>query len=153
MITFKNVEEKDLPLIEQLYRNTREKELTLTNWPEAQKQRFITMQSMARLAEYKKSFPHTSHRIIFYQKKPAGALYLGESDHEIRVLDISLLPDFRGKGIGRNILTDLLFSAAQKNKSVSLHVLCDSPAKKLYEDLGFKKVSETNTHVYMECKS
>ena len=152
MITFKNVEDKDQQFIEMVYRSTREKELSLTNWPEDQKHRFIIMQSIAQLAEYKKNYKDAVYKIIRYKNKSAGRLYLWESNREIRIIDISLLPEFQGKGIGGKVLSDIIKSAKQQNKIVSLTVFHDNPVKKLYERLGFKKISHNNNREYMECK-
>ena len=73
MLQLKLVEEKDKLLIETIYRTTREDELNLTNWPESQKQAFVSMQSTAQLAEYKKNYPGASYQIIIWKRKPAGS--------------------------------------------------------------------------------
>jgi ribosomal protein S18 acetylase RimI-like enzyme len=152
MIAFRTIEEKDQPFVEKVYRSTREKELSSTNWPEEQKHRFVIMQSMAQELEYKNKFKDSTYQLILYKKIPAGRLYLWESDKELRVLDISLLPEFQGKGIGGKILTDIINSAHKKNKIVCLHVAPGNPAKKLYERLGFKFIRNEATREYMECK-
>ena len=152
MVTFRNVEDKDQQFIEIVYRSTREKELSLTNWTEDEKHRFIIMQSIAQLAEYKKNYKDAVYKIICYKNKPAGRLYLWESNHEIRVIDISLLPKFRSKGIGGKILRDIIQVARQQNKIVSLNVVRNNPAKKLYERVGFTTISTNNDRDYMECK-
>jgi ribosomal protein S18 acetylase RimI-like enzyme len=151
MITFKTIEDKDQPFIEQVYRSTREKELSSTNWPEEQKKRFVIMQSMAQELEYKNKFGNATYQLIHYKKKPAGRLYLWEKDREVRVIDITLLPEFQGKGIGKNILTDIIKKAHEKRKIVCLHVAPANPAKKLYERLGFKTIRNESTRIYMEC--
>jgi ribosomal protein S18 acetylase RimI-like enzyme len=153
MITFKTIEDKDQSFIEQVYRSTREKELNSTNWPEEQKKRFVIMQSMAQELEYKNKFSNANYQLILYKQKSAGRLYLWESDKEVRIIDITLLPEFQGKGIGKNILTDIIKNAHQKNKFVSLHVAPANPAKKLYEKLGFKTMRAESTREYMECKA
>lgn len=151
MITFRNVSERDSEFIEKVYRSTREDELKLTNWSEDQKQRFIMMQSMAQLADYKQKFKGATYQVILFKNKPAGRLFQWESDEAIHVIDISLLPEFRGKGIGKKILTDILQSAKTKNKKVTLNVLKNSDAKRLYSRLGFKKTKDSNQHYeYME---
>ncbi len=151
MITFKNIENRDQRFIEKLYRSTREKELNLTNWPEEVKHSFIIMQLTAQLADYKSKYPGATFQVILYKKKQAGRLYLWESKNDIHIIDISLLPEFQGKGIGNKILKELINSARQKSKMVSLYVIRDNPAKRLYQRLGFKKVSDNNMHEYMEC--
>jgi GNAT superfamily N-acetyltransferase len=151
MITLKTVEAKDQLFIEKLYRSTRENELNFTNWTEEEKNIFCLSQMFAQLAEYKNKYKDATYQVIIYKKKPVGRLYLNESDKETRVLDISILPAFRGRGIGRSILTDIIKKARQKNKITTLNVAIGNPAKKLYESIGFKKISASNTHEYMEC--
>jgi ribosomal protein S18 acetylase RimI-like enzyme len=153
MITYKNIETKDQEFIERVYRSTREIELNLTSWPEDQKQRFIIMQLMAQLTEYNNKFKNASYQVLLFKKKPAGRLYTWESNSEIRIIDISLLPEFQGKGIGTKVLTDIIGSAKQRSKTVTLYVAHGNPVKKLYERLGFKKISDSTTHEYMECKT
>ena len=58
---------------------------------------------------------------------PAGRLYLWEMNGEIWIIDISLLPEFRGKGIGRKILTEIIEKSRKKNKTVALHVAFGNP--------------------------
>ena len=152
MITFKTIEDQDHPFILKVYRSTREKELLFTYLTEEQKNSFIWMQLTAQLTDYKKNYKGATYQIIVYNRKPAGRLYLWETINEIRILDISLLPEFQGKGIGTEILTNIIKSAKVKNKKVSLHVTHDNPAKNLYKRLGFKKIITSMTHDYMEFK-
>lgn len=74
-----------------------------------------------------------------------GRLYVHE-DYEgsVRIIDITLLPEYRGRGLGTSILKDVIAFADSMKKPVTIHVEAFNPAKKLYEKLGFKKVFETN---------
>lgn len=110
MITLKKFGPDHQPFIEALYRSTREAELQLTNWTEDQKSAFCHMQQFAQLADYR-SQPGASHQVICYKKKPAGRLFCWEWAEEIRLADISLLPGFRGRGIGRAVLPELMATA------------------------------------------
>ena len=56
MITYKTIEDNDQPFIIKLFRSTREKELQLTDWPEDMKHKFILMQLMAQLTDYKSKY-------------------------------------------------------------------------------------------------
>ena len=150
MITFKTIEDKDQSFIEKVYRGTREKELLFTYLTEAQKTNFILMQLKAQLADYKMNYEGATYQIIVYNKKSVGRLYLWETENNIRVLDISLLPEYQGRGIGTEILSNIIMSAKLKNKLVSLHVAKNNPAKNLYLRLGFKKNSEDLMNYYME---
>lgn len=150
MIPLRPVEEKDDAFIETVYRSTREEELNFTNWGEQQKQAFIRMQSMAQLAEYKTKFPGAAFRVIVYKKRNAGRFYTWENDNEIRLIDITLLPLFRGKGIGTSLMRNLIKRSDKVQKKISLHVDPVNPALKLYLRLGFIHIKNNGRHYYME---
>jgi len=150
MITLRPVEEKDDSFIETVYRSTREEELNFTNWGEHQKQAFIRMQSLAQLAEYKTKFPGAAFQLIIFNKKDAGRFYTWENDTEIRLIDITLLPKFRGKGIGTSLLEDLIKRSDKVKKKISLHVDPANPALQLYQRLGLIHIKNNGRYFYME---
>jgi ribosomal protein S18 acetylase RimI-like enzyme len=150
MIRLRQVEEKDTAFIEAVYGSTRTDELNLTNWPEQQKKAFIIMQSMAQLAEYKVKYPGAVYQVIIYNKQSAGRFYTWENDNEIRLMDITLLPLFRGKGIGTSLLQELIKKSNKVQKKISLHVDPVNPALQLYRRLGFIYIKNNGRHYYME---
>jgi len=152
MIQLRPVEEKDDAFIETVYRSTREAELKLTNWSEPQKSAFIMMQSMAQLAEYKTKFPGAACQVITYDKQDAGRFYTWENDDEIRLIDITLLPVFRGKGIGTFLLVELIKRSNKVQKKISLHVDPHNMALQFYLRLGFIHMKNNGRHYYMERK-
>lgn len=150
MLSFKIVRDKDLPFIEKVYRSTREDELKKTNWTDDQKERFVIMQSMAQTAEYQKKYPGAEHQIIFYKNKPAGRLFTWESGAQFHLIDITILPEFKNKGIGSSVLKGLIMKTVQQKKRFTLFVARDNPAKRLYEKLGFKTIASLDTREEME---
>src|SRR5215212_8390315 len=108
MIQLRTVVEKDNAFIEAAYRTTREAELNLTNWSPHQKSAFISMQSTAQLAEYKTKLPGALFQVIIHNKKDAGRFFTCENEDDIRLIDITILPEFTGKGIGTNLLHRLI---------------------------------------------
>jgi ribosomal protein S18 acetylase RimI-like enzyme len=56
---------------------------------------------------------------------------------DIRIVDISLLPEFRGQGVGTALLGAVTQEAAKEHRSVSIHVEKFNPAQRLYRRLGF----------------
>jgi len=70
---------------------------------------------------------------------PAGRLYVHPRPDEIRIMDIALLPEFRGQGIGTFLLKQILAEGKEQRKAVTIHVEVFNPAMRLYERLGFKK--------------
>ena len=153
MITFRKFIEKDRNFIEQVFKSTREPELKQTNWSNLQKESFILMQSVAQEADYKTSFPHLEKKLILYKNKQAGRLYLSETSSHLRLVDISLLPQFRGKGIGTTILSQLIKRAEKSKRILCLHVRKENRAMSLYIKSGFIIINSTGDYHYMELKS
>ena len=152
MIQLRPAEEKDAAFIEAVYRTTREAELNLTNWSDHQKSAFISMQSAAQLLDYKAKFPEARFQIIIYNKKEAGRFFTCETEDEIRLLDITILPEFTGKGIGTYLLHRLIERSKKVQKKISLHVITSNPALKLYQRLGFVHIKNEGFYYYMERK-
>jgi ribosomal protein S18 acetylase RimI-like enzyme len=87
---------------------------------------------------------------MLWDDVPIGRLYVDRREKEIRILDISLVPGVRGRGIGTKILKDLMAEANKKKLPLNLHVLRINPALRLYERLGFNKTAENDFYFLME---
>lgn len=64
----------------------------------------------------------------------------GYVSNEIPELAMAVLPDFRGQGIGTQLLTQVLEGAKRCFPAVSLNVRGDNGVVRLYERAGFVKV-------------
>lgn len=78
-----------------------------------------------------------------------GLLKVTRAAGEWHVHQIQILPARQGQGIGEAVLRELLTDAAHANVPVSLSVLHGNPARRLYERLGFRIESETETSASM----
>jgi len=150
MIQLRPVEEKDTAFIEAVYRTTREAELNLTNWSEHQKNAFISMQAAAQHAEYKAKFPNVKFQVIIYNKKSAGRFYTAENENEIRLMEMTILPEFRGKGIAKELLQQSIERSNKIQKKLSCHVEASNPILKFYQRLGFVHLKNNGRYFYME---
>lgn len=149
-IAYKPIKQPDFAFLKIVYRGTREGELNANNWTADQKNSFIEFQFNAQHAHYTSTFKGAEFNIITFNKINIGRLYTCESEKEIRLIDISLLPKYRGKGIGTRILKNLIEKSNTTGKVLNLHVLQTSPALKLYKLLNFKITENNNSHFYME---
>lgn len=87
--------------------------------------------------------------------QPIGAAWLrlligedrgyGYIDDTTPELAIAVLPEYRGKGVGTQLLTDLLKAAKVSYRSVSLSTRTTNPALRLYEQLGFRAINGSET--------
>ncbi|GAB4527171.1 MAG: GNAT family N-acetyltransferase [Roseibium sp.] len=137
-IAYRGIHDGDLPFLIALYRSTRESELARTPWSEDQKQAFIGMQFQAQHQHYQTHYPNALWLIVERNGQAVGRLYLERWSGEHRIIDIALLPEVRGGGIGNAILLDLIDEANAAGKSLSIHVEKENPAMRLYRRLGFE---------------
>lgn len=89
------------------------------------------------------------HQIVMLDAQSAGCISTREEETELRILRVFLLPEFQGKGLGTQIVVDLLASADSRGVPVRLRVLKVNPARRLWERLGFRVTAETETHYEM----
>ncbi|HEY6787403.1 MAG TPA: GNAT family N-acetyltransferase [Trebonia sp.] len=70
--------------------------------------------------------------------------------HEIIIVDLSLLPEFRGIGIGGGLVRRLLDEADADRLAVQCHVLRGSAARRFWERAGFLARDDDGAYVAME---
>lgn len=126
--------------------------MSLVNWSVAQKEAFLLMQFSARQRSYEASFPGAAHRIILIEDAPAGAMIVFRNSEEIRLVDISLLPERCNQGVGSRLIADLMGESVQSGLPLRLSVLWGNRAARLYERLGFAKSGEDGMYAQMERK-
>ena len=142
--------EADLPFLSALYASTRSQEMAQVPWSDQEKLDFLQGQFHAQHTFYQDNFPNSSFDLIVVDKKEAGRLYLDEREDEFRIIDIALLPEYRGAGIGRTILEDVQDQAKDVAKKVRIHVEKNNPAMSLYKRLNFTDVEDQGVYQLME---
>ena len=123
-------------------------------WDEAAKRAFVAQQFNAQDAWYREHYHDTSYDVILAGDEPAGRLYVARWQAEIRIVDIALLPPYRGRGLGTALLRRLMDEADEGQKSLTIHVETNNPARSLYDRLGFREAADRSpaggVHVLME---
>ncbi len=141
--------EADEAFLLAVYTSTRAEEMAITGWSDEQKAAFCAMQFRAQDTHYRQYYPTAQFFIIEAEKVPAGRLYVDRLEKEIRIMDIVLLPEFRGKGIGTHFLRELQKEAQNVSKVLSIHVEAYNPARHLYERLGFQLAEDKGVYLFM----
>ncbi len=77
-------------------------------------------------------------------------MYVDRRPGDIRIVDIALLPEFRGEGVGGRLLAQLMDEAAASGRKLSIHVEIHNRAAELYDRLGFAVVAEHGIYRRME---
>jgi ribosomal protein S18 acetylase RimI-like enzyme len=142
----------DLAFVANLYASTRAEEVAATGWPPSAQQAFLAQQHEAQHRHYRSLHPAADWLIVERAGTPIGRLYLDDSGEELRLIDISLLPEERGAGLGRALIADLMTYAQASAKPLSLHVArTNEGARRLYARLGFRRVAaEGESHDLLE---
>jgi ribosomal protein S18 acetylase RimI-like enzyme len=141
---------EDEAFLYQVYAATRADEMAIVPWTAEQKEAFLRMQFNAQTESYKLQFPKAETQIILNDEVPAGRFIVDRSDSTLLMIDIALLPEHRNRGTGATLLRGLQAEGAEVGKPVRLHVESFNPAQRLYERLGFQKVSEDGLYWCME---
>lgn len=81
-------------------------------------------------------------KIVMLNNQNVGLLKLDEKENRIEIVQIQIDPKFQKKGIGQQIIKEVIKNALANNKELVLSVLKVNPAKELYERLGFKTIEE-----------
>ena len=148
-IELRPTEPADREFLLAVYHSTRADELALLPWTDADKVAFVTSQFEAQDANYRQVNPDAQFLVVLADGDRIGRLYLNEMDDELRVIDIALLPEHRGLGIGTALVTWIIANADRERQSVTLHVEPWNPAKRLYERLGFASEGPRGIYEFM----
>ncbi|HWK89652.1 MAG TPA: GNAT family N-acetyltransferase [Longimicrobium sp.] len=149
-VTLRPATDDDLPFLERLYGTVREPELEPLPWTREQKDAFVRHQFEAQHTWWHEQYEDTSYDVVLVNGQPAGRLYVGRWHDTVRVVDIALLPEHRGTGIGARLLHDVFREADAAGKPVTIHVERYNPAMRLYERLGFVEKEDKGVYVLME---
>jgi ribosomal protein S18 acetylase RimI-like enzyme len=84
--------------------------------------------------------------------EPVGAVWMrqwsgehkgyGYVSEDIPEMSIALLPAYRDQGLGRRMIETVIAMAKERFPGLSLSVMEASPARRLYERIGFVKVGQ-----------
>ena len=134
-----------------VYASTREDELAQAEWAEGQKEQFLRWQLDLQRREYEARFPDAAYDVILVDQQPAGRIWVGSDDEQIRLLDIALLPAFQNRGVGTALLERLKNHAANERKVLRHMVfVLNNNAERFYERLGFKQIEDLGAYKHME---
>ena len=148
-VTLRPVSAADESFLRRVYASTRADELAQVPWTDEQKAAFVDHQFTAQSAHYAEHYNGLTSDVIEVDGEPAGRLLVARWAEEIRIVDITLLPEFRGAGTGSGLLRSLIDEARDAGKRLTIHVEVNNPAMRLYERLGFLPVGDAGVYLLM----
>lgn len=138
--------EGDRELLFELFRSALAPEDTFQALPESKRGPLLRAKFDTREQRYRKNYPLADFDVLTVDGKPAGKLYIDRGDDEFVLIDISLLPEFRNRGIGTAVIGRLVEEAGRLVLPVRTRVRHHSPAWRLWRRLGFERVGDDGTH-------
>ena len=145
-LSFRPAADADLPFLFQVYASTRVEELAPLLWTDAQKAAFLSQQFRAQHTDYRRNYSDADWLVVLRASGGAGRLYVDRDAREHRVIDIALLPEHRGHGLGGAIMRDLQDEAGTAGKPLTIYVEKFNPAMRLYRRLGFRTIDDMGVY-------
>jgi ribosomal protein S18 acetylase RimI-like enzyme len=134
-----------------VYYGTRARELAQVEWDDEQKDAFVRWQFERQQEEYEQRYPNARYSVILVDGIPAGRIWVGIDDKQIRLLDIAVMEQFQNRGVGTTLLRQLMDEASREGKPLRhmVFVLNDN-AHRFYERLGFTIIEDLGGYKHME---
>ncbi|WP_309667144.1 GNAT family N-acetyltransferase [Tabrizicola sp.] len=150
LVRLRPVHPDDKEFIYSVYASARAEEMAIVPWNDEQREMFLRSQFAAQQKHYQGYYPEATHQIILLSEQPVGRLYVDRQEQEIRILDITILPGDRGRGIGGPLVRQLMNEAATTNRRLTIYIESFNRSRSLFERLGFVPVEETGVHLLFE---
>ena len=139
----------DRDFLRDVFASTRTTEFLAAGLDAETTRELLTQQFTMQDTYYRRHFPNGRFDIVVSGEAEVGRLYHDWNSHEACVIDIALLPAYRGAGIGTRLMKAVVAEAAKREIAVSLHVELNNPVRSLYRRLGFEKIGENGVYEQM----
>ena len=152
-LSLRPISPSDMEFLLGVYASTRADEMKLVDWPDMQKKNFLTMQFQAQHSHYQAHYHGAQFDIIERDGMAVGRWYMHRRPETLHVMDIALLPEHRGQGIGTALINALMQEATRSTGRITLYVEVFNTALKWYQRLGFHPTGEEGVNLLMEWKA
>jgi ribosomal protein S18 acetylase RimI-like enzyme len=150
-LTLRPAVEADIDFLCRVYASTRLDEMALVPWGDDEKDAFLRSQFQYQQQHFRQANPDADFAVVVLGDTEIGRLYVERNEDEISIIDIALLPEHRGKGIGGRLLQQLLQEASETGRPIRIHVSkANGPAISFYLRHGFEKVDGAGLYDRME---
>ena len=133
----------------ELYASTRD-DLPMLDPP--QRDALMRMQFSAQNNGYGAQYPGAEHDLILFEDRPVGRMIVLRSESEIVFVDLAILPEYRSRGIGTQMIMDRIAEAESSNRILTFHALKSNRAIGLYLRLGCEISGENAAYYLFEWK-
>ncbi len=137
----------DAEFMLELYAATHEQELAELGWSLTENRSFVIMQAQAEEWKLGRRYPDMDRVTIGIESTPIGRLLVCMREEVLHVVDLSLMPRFRGQGVGTQLMREILGEAREELVPVKIRVLKDSRSFEFVNRLGFDEPLDFGRYV------
>lgn len=138
----------DLPFLRGLYRQTRQREMDMVPWSQADKNAFCDSQFALQDSHYRQHYPHAHFWVVERDGRAVGRMYVNDAPELLGLMEVTLDAPERGHGLGTQLLRALMAHADSTARLMQLHVEAENPALHWYLRNDFTVVQ--TAPVYLE---
>jgi ribosomal protein S18 acetylase RimI-like enzyme len=88
-------------------------------------------------------------QIVIFDKKEIGVIKVLLKSNELHLHQIQILPEFQRKGFGAELIRQIIINSDDLQIPITLFVVKNTPAKRLYDRFGFVITDEYEHHYKM----
>ncbi len=148
-LTLRATAPTDDDFLYRLFRTVKSEEMGALLWDEATLNLLMRTQFAAHEQHYR-ALDEAHDLMVVSGNDMVGRMIVLRDGKTIHVADISLLPDYRGRGIGRVLIGTLQQEAVRTALPLRLRVIPTSRAANLYRRLEFQFIDEAEPYRLME---
>lgn len=157
-IQLRHAVSEDEDFLRQLFAATQPMETASWNISATAREQLLQMQYRGRMQTYTAQYPDAEDLIICLNKegdieKRVGRHLVMRQEDAILGIDLAILPAYQKQGLGRLVLQGVQRQCAKEGMSFRLQVLHTNPARRLYDRLGFKMMSQDLLYAQMEWRA
>lgn len=123
-------------------------ELAPTGWPDEAKSAFLASQFEFQQRHYDNAFPDADFSVVEHEGVAIGRLSVDRASADLHLVEISLLPGWRGRGVG-GALVGRLQAEVRQGPAARLVLNVERTnvgAQRLYRRLGFVESPPTSPY-------
>jgi ribosomal protein S18 acetylase RimI-like enzyme len=141
----------DESFIRKLMIETLAGQLDACSWHDEIRESLLDAQYRIRRAGFRASAGNQPGTIVLIDGEPVAWYIAADFDDEIRLVNLVVANQHRGKGLGSAILRQLLIHSDHSGKTLRLSVAINNPrAAELYARFGFRRTGDDGVHHFME---
>ena len=149
-LVLRPVSTEDAAFLLRVYASSRETEMAMVPWPPEQKEAFLRSQFDAQTRDYIARNPGAEHRVLVYGAREVGRSFVARQAERVHILDVTVLTQERGKGVGSAFLSRMQEEAAAARLPLTIYVETFNPSLNFFAKRGFRPEKEEGIHLLLQ---